>query len=767
MNLDAPARIQCPSGEELRKLLRNRLPSQRESEVTAHLDECTACREKLDLMAEGDANISGTLRNIHQAEPPKDSAYWNAIEFVGSQVTSTFAATRTSDRKTLDFLRPTETEGKIGKLGGFEVSREIGRGGMGIVLQAHDPHLEREVALKVLDPNLAHNETARQRFCREARAAAAVTHENLVTVYSVNEDDVSKLPYFAMQLVIGETLEQRLRREGRLSVDATIKIALQAAQGLAAAHANGLIHRDIKPGNILLEAGTDKARLTDFGLARAAEDLKLTRTGFVAGTPLYMAPEQAKGEDVDARADLFSLGAVMYECLSGRPPFDGATPLAVLRRVADEAHPRLSRLNPDVPDWLEDVIDELLEKDPAKRLPSAEKLAEILNTHLSNQQCAVIQPVECTVARTASRIAGQRRKSRLITAAVLAVPFVIGGLSGALAAFSFMPPLEKLIEVPCPAPGSAAVATAAVTGPEPAKTYSFEHGPVASVAVAVNNTDQGTIATAIAGFEDGAFVVWTLEPFKTLITMNDAHDAPIWAVDISRDGTTAITASDDGTVKVWDIASAKVRQTLRHGTSVRSAALNHLGTQVVSGDRSGIIRVWEIDRDQPIQEVQHGGTINAVAFEPKGRSFASASTNRTVRIWEVATGRSTVTYGRHKGPVYSVSFDPDGELVASASWDKTIAVWEADNGKPRRNIPAHDDGVWSVSFSACGKILATAGQEGTVKVWNAQTGQSLASFHHHKGTVYSVKFLPGCAQILTGGRDGTVRLWNIDKAAHH
>ncbi len=251
---------------------------------------------------------------------------------------------------------------------------------MGVVLHAYDPCLQRDVAVKVIDPQLANNEVARQRFCREARAAAAVTHDNLVAVHQVDEDEDSGLPYLVMQLVIGESLEQRLKRVGKLGVHEVARIGMQAAAGLAAAHAGGLIHRDIKPGNILLEAPSDRVKLTDFGLARAAEDVKLTRTGFVAGSPLYMAPEQARGEEVDHRADLFSLGSVLYEATAGTPPFDGKTPLVVLRRVADETPTSLSAVNPDVPHWLSDIVDKLLAKNPTDRYQSAAEVAEVFGT---------------------------------------------------------------------------------------------------------------------------------------------------------------------------------------------------------------------------------------------------------------------------------------------------------------------------------------------------------------------------------------------------
>src|SRR5438105_8436121 len=225
------------------------------------------------------------------------------------------------------------------------------------------------VAIKVLTAALAGSAAARRRFRREARAAAAVCHDHVVPVHGVHE--VGGLPYLVMQYVAGEWRQQRLDRAGPLEVAEVVRIGLQAARGLAAAHAQGLVHRDVKPANLLLEDGLARVKITDFGLARMADDVALTRAGVVAGTPEYMAPEQARGEQVDHRADLFSLGSVLYACCTGRPPFRGATAAAVLRQVSDGAPTSLRSLNPDVPAWLEALIGRLLEKDPAGRFPSA------------------------------------------------------------------------------------------------------------------------------------------------------------------------------------------------------------------------------------------------------------------------------------------------------------------------------------------------------------------------------------------------------------
>ena len=268
----------------------------------------------------------------------------------------------------LSFLRPAEKPGVLGLLGPYEVQEEIGRGGMGVVLKAVDSTLNRVVAIKVLSPFLACSATARRRFTRESKAAAAVCHDHIVTVPAVAE--VDGLPYMVMQYVAGESLQARLDRAGPLDVKEIIHIGLQTASGLAAAHAQGLIHRDIKPANLLLEGepgalatGGVRVRITDFGLARTADDVQLTREGVVAGTPEYMAPEQARGEPVDHRADLFSLGSVLYAMSTGFPPFRGTSPLAVLRQVTEAIPAPVRERNSEVPAWLEAVIMRLLAKD--------------------------------------------------------------------------------------------------------------------------------------------------------------------------------------------------------------------------------------------------------------------------------------------------------------------------------------------------------------------------------------------------------------------
>ncbi len=276
----------------------------------------------------------------------------------------------------LPFLSRSSRPDSLGRLGHYEMLQVLGKGGFGIVFRAFDETLQRVVAVKVMAPQIATLSPARKRFLREARSSAAVRHENVVQVYEVGE---RPLPYLAMEFVPGETLQQKLDRSGPLDVSEVLRIGRQVAEGLAAAHAMDLIHRDIKPANVLLEGGAQRrVKITDFGLARAADDASISQSGLIAGTPMYMAPEQALGHKLDQRADLFSLGSVLYQMVSGRPPFRAPSALAVLKRVAEESPRPIPEIIPETPAWLCDIIAKLHAKNPDERFQSAREIADVL-----------------------------------------------------------------------------------------------------------------------------------------------------------------------------------------------------------------------------------------------------------------------------------------------------------------------------------------------------------------------------------------------------
>ena len=270
----------------------------------------------------------------------------------------------------VDFLQPAVRSDEMGRLGGYRVLEVLGEGGMGVVLRAEDPQLRRQIVLKTMKPSLAASDEARERFLREARAAAALDHDHIVTIYQVGEDH--GVPFIAMQYLSGESLQTRLDRERTLEQAEVVRIGREIAEGLTAAHEVGLIHRDIKPDNIWLETKRDRAKLLDFGLARVPEqDSGLTQSGILLGTPRYMSPEQALGQTVDPRSDLFSLGSVLYHMATGRAPFSGSNVSATLIAVSQADYIPIEGCVPHLQLELAALIDRLLEKDPDQRPHSA------------------------------------------------------------------------------------------------------------------------------------------------------------------------------------------------------------------------------------------------------------------------------------------------------------------------------------------------------------------------------------------------------------
>jgi serine/threonine protein kinase len=301
------------------------------------------------------------------------------------------------------FLAPAEAPDELGRLGPYRILKMLGTGGMGVVFQAEDVPLQRLVALKVLLPTLAASPSARQRFLREAQTAAALAHDHIIPIYQVGEH--RGLPYLAMPFLEGEPLDCRLRREGRLPLVEVLRIGRETAEGLAAAHERGLVHRDIKPANLWLEGERGRVKIVDFGLALSTtRETRLTQVGAIVGTPAYMAPEQAEGNPVDARADLFSLGCVLYRLSTGELPFKGETTIATLVAVATEPPRPLHRLNPRLPTPLTDLIMQLLAKRPTDRPRSAYAVAEAL--------AAIERDLAPGVSRPRSHPAAARRTVR-------------------------------------------------------------------------------------------------------------------------------------------------------------------------------------------------------------------------------------------------------------------------------------------------------------------------------------------------------------------
>jgi serine/threonine protein kinase/Leucine-rich repeat (LRR) protein len=342
------------------------------------LVEAVRARAKVALHPAEQDVVEGLMGRMRKLRPVAASAHDTAT----GERTKGDAEPMSANRESFGFLNPPQNPEELGRLGPYRVLKVLGHGGMGMVFLAEDPRLKRTVALKVMLPEVAKKETARERFLREARATAAIEHDHIITIYQVDED--RGVPYLAMPLLKGMSLEQYLKRAKEtkkpLTLGQILKLAREIAKGLAAAHERGLIHRDIKPANIWLDATAGgRVKILDFGLARPTEtDSTITQSGMIVGTPAYMAPEQAAGQKIDGRADLFSLGVVLYRLCSGRVPWHGETAMATLMAVATEEETPLGQLNPDLPPALTELVAKLLAKKPEGRLKSAKAVVEAI-----------------------------------------------------------------------------------------------------------------------------------------------------------------------------------------------------------------------------------------------------------------------------------------------------------------------------------------------------------------------------------------------------
>lgn len=394
-------KVSCPTVDQLKAMIDSSLSAELQTALQSHVDGCADCQQRLESLVavseSWDAEL-GHLRNepapVHESVLSDAMRQMKADEFVDSRDPAGIP------RESLHFLEPSEDPKSIGKLGQYEVTEVVGKGGMGIVLKAYDPSLHRVVAVKVLAPYLAHNPQARKRFVREAQAIAAVSHDHVITIHAIDES--AEQPKIVMQYVAGRSLQQKIDAEGSLELKEILRIGMQTASGLAAAHAQGLVHRDVKPSNILLENGIQRVKLTDFGLARAVDDASLTQSGAIAGTPQYMAPEQANGDAVDYRADLFSLGSVLYAMCVGHSPFRASTTMGVLKRVCHDPPRRIQELNADIPDWLCAIVMKLLAKKPEERFQSAKAVAELLETWLAHVQQPTVVAKPASIPDTTS-----------------------------------------------------------------------------------------------------------------------------------------------------------------------------------------------------------------------------------------------------------------------------------------------------------------------------------------------------------------------------
>jgi WD40 repeat protein/serine/threonine protein kinase len=737
---------QCPSRAELEKLIAGRLGEPDIGQLSRHLDHCQRCAETVQTLMAGDTLLEAARASHAAGTDPGDADAEALVERLIKDMGSskvgdaTEAAPRPTGKSgqgasqpTLDLkglLAPPEAAEELGRLGGYRVLKLLGAGGMGLVFQAEDLRLKRAIALKVMKPDLSTRPDLSARFQREAQAAAAVKHDHIATIYHVGED--RGVPFLTMELLEGESLASRLERHGKLPPAEVLRIGHQAACGLAAAHQKGLIHRDIKPANLWLEgepgasahgepgasATGGRVKILDFGLAKLeSSDIQATQSGRVMGTPAYMAPEQARGETVDPRADLFSLGCVLYRSTTGQLPFKGGETMSVLWSLANE-QPRSARtVNPEVPGALSDLIDRLLAKDPAGRPASAQAVAEAL------EAMAHVQAAPVLSKRPGRRLAVVAALAVGCAAVIGLVVVIIRDRQG-----------RELARIEVPEGGSVEVKDDGKGKDQRKKQPTPKpEVPIMPVAMAPVMPNEPLARTALVQRPAKLPGVrsWTIAPR-----------------DPELPGSFLVAYRPD-----------------RKRLAVRS-------------EMDANIRIWDPESGRLLQMLFESSRVGDLAWSPNGRVLAvvdqfTSLERRPIRLWDPEAGKflrpletpvddgvGAIGWSPDSSQVFAVCHQGGGEGRAAC------VTWNASDGKLLRKVPIaiNDQGVFTTllrRISPDGKQLAglQRGLDHAV-IWDMDTGHEVRKLTAPKSAITDVAWSPDSKYLASSSADG-VRVWEV------
>ena len=563
---------------------------------------------------------------------------------------------------------------------------------------------------------------------REARSAAAVKHDNIVTIYQVGEavvEKVGNVPFLAMEYLRGESLEQRRLRERKLPAAEVLRIGQEVARGLAAAHLAGLIHRDVKPANIWLDADAGRVKILDFGLARAVgEESHLTQQGAIVGTPAFMAPEQTDGRTIDGRADLFSLGCVLYALAVGKPPFHGKDVVSTLMAVVTDQPKPPREINPEVPPALSDLLLMLLAKNPDQRPATASEVAG----RLQAIERELADPPVALPAEGARRGASSRLRGILAFAAVLAVLLPLMYFSGVIIRFTSN---QADVEI--------------VVDDSEMEVTVKENGAV------IRDPKGKRVITLTAGGHELEVTVkdagGVLRTFTKQFTL-------------SRGGTDILKVRQElaklpAEKKTATPASALVRADPAIPRNIPEEALAWPGGGDPAQAPAELVAILGDGRFR----VLDGGCFPA--YSPDGKLLAVPGGN-AVFVFDARTGEFKRRLLGHTDRVVIVAFSGDGSLLASGSDDRTARVWQTSEWKEIENLKEHPDRVISLAFRPDGHVLAAGCADGSIRLWDARTAGPLDLAKQHTASVWGLAFQPNSKSLASasGGEKGTVRTWD-------
>jgi WD40 repeat protein len=627
--------------------------------------------------------------------------------------------------------------------------------------------------LKFLSPDLSHDQDWANRFLREVRTLRQIRHKNVVNAGNLEPAEDGTL-FFSMEYVDGPDLLEFYRRAPQpFDVALALKLAEGVAEGLGAAHAVGVVHRDIKPENILiaLEGNDLVPKIADFGIVATRGDSRLTQSGNTMLTPQFAAPEQWMGkhtDELDGRTDLYALGGLLFELLTGRCAFQAETYHEWAQKHLHSSPPVPSGLRPDLKHWrgLDELVLRLLEKDPADRpanvmevlwslnaidyvapkIPQAETGIETdaspepipanaadssaargasQHTHFRNEPLKVwppIPPPEVRPRAVSVEVPPTRRVGWWIAFAVVLVAVVF------------------------------AVRQLSVT-PVNSRVLSNQNDAITALTIAPNGIDLASAS------RDNTVQFWNLRNSQPLGTIDDSATA----VAFSPDSHMLASGMSDNSINLWDVASGNVLGTMTgHSGTVAAIAFSPDGHSLASASWDQTVKLWDVASSHLLRTLSgHTGRVLSLAYAPDGRTLASAGADGTIRLWDTEQGTELRVLKGHSQAVNSIAISTDGRTLASGSDDRTICLWDLASGQLLHTLRGHNGAVLSVALSPDGRTLASGSSDTTVRLWQVATGRAIRVLTGHKGAVPTVAFNPYGDTVASGSSDKTIRIWEI------